>query len=63
MGTTWKTYTDLGYTQNWGGRSLPQGLCIIPLPKEDWMDVLGVDKWKVWPASRLVLGEELGDNK
>jgi hypothetical protein len=63
MGTTWKTHTHMGYTQNWQRGSVSQGLCIIPSPKEDRMDVLGVNKWKVWPASRLVLGETLGDNK
>ena len=53
----------MGYMQNWEGRSILQGLCTTPSPKEDWMDVLGVNKWEVWPALRTLLGERLGDNK
>jgi hypothetical protein len=50
VGIAWKAHKDLYYSQNWGGRAISQGLRTIPSLKKDWMDVLGLNKWEVWPA-------------
>ena len=50
MDTAWKAYKGLDHTENRARRAILQGLYTSAVPKEDWMDVLGLDKWEIWSA-------------
>ena len=50
------------YEEDRARGALPPRLRPAQVAEENWVDILGLYKWKVRQRERLILGEGVGDN-